>query len=115
MTAKTATITTRVAPYIKEEADAMFSRLGMNTSEAISIFLHQALNFGGLPFSVAERIPTPAFQAALDEVDAIFRGELPMPPSMSVDEFFAEMEAELKAEMEAEKNAGLETEAVNEV
>jgi DNA-damage-inducible protein J len=51
---KTATITTRVSPEIKESADALFSGLGLNTSEAISIFIHKALSYRGLPFDVCE-------------------------------------------------------------
>jgi DNA-damage-inducible protein J len=54
---KTATVTARVSPDVKASADALFSGLGLNTSEAISIFLHRALACRGLPFDVAENPP----------------------------------------------------------
>ena len=52
MTTKTATILTRTEPETKEAADKLFSRLGMTTLGAINVFLHQAIEERGMPFSV---------------------------------------------------------------
>ena len=50
MSAKTATILTRTEPQTKEAADAIFARLGLTTSGAINIFLHQSIETQGMPF-----------------------------------------------------------------
>jgi DNA-damage-inducible protein J len=64
---KTATINVRVAPEIKQEADRLFADLGMNTANAINIFLRQALRVGGIPFAVAQNIPNRETVAAIEE------------------------------------------------
>ena len=50
MTTKTATILVRTEPEIKQKADQIFARIGMTTSGATNIFLHQVVQDGGLPF-----------------------------------------------------------------
>ena len=55
--AKTETITVRVNPELKENAERIFSDLGLTSSQAINLFLHQVELLSGLPFSV--RLPTP--------------------------------------------------------
>jgi DNA-damage-inducible protein J len=52
---KTTSITTRISPEIKAKAEDITEKLGMNISEAISIFLAQLVAYRGLPFEV--RIP----------------------------------------------------------
>ena len=42
----------RIDDEIKANADALFVRLGMNMSTAITVFIHQALRHNGLPFEV---------------------------------------------------------------
>jgi DNA-damage-inducible protein J len=49
---KTMSITTRVSPEIKAQAEEITSKLGINVSEAISIFLAQLVIHKGLPFEV---------------------------------------------------------------
>ena len=44
----------RIDDKVKADADALFARLGMNMSTAVSIFLRQALNHRGLPFEIKE-------------------------------------------------------------
>ncbi|WP_022952247.1 type II toxin-antitoxin system RelB/DinJ family antitoxin [Leucothrix mucor] len=48
---KTATITTRVEPELKANADLILSQLGMTTAQAISMFLKQVELNRGLPFT----------------------------------------------------------------
>jgi len=50
--AKTATITTRVDPELKENIEEILSQLGMNTTQAINMFLKQLELRRGLPFDV---------------------------------------------------------------
>ena len=42
----------RIDSDIKKEATALFSRLGLDMSGAVNLFLHQCVLRGGLPFSV---------------------------------------------------------------
>ena len=44
----------RIDDEVKENADALFTRLGMNMSTAVTIFIHQALQQNGLPFEVKD-------------------------------------------------------------
>jgi addiction module antitoxin, RelB/DinJ family len=44
----------RIDDRVKADADALFARLGMNMSTAVSIFIYQALHHRGLPFEIKE-------------------------------------------------------------
>ncbi len=50
--AKTETVHTRVTGDIKEKADKIFHRLGLTTSQAITLFLTASVNKNGLPFEL---------------------------------------------------------------
>ena len=50
--AKTETVHTRVTGDIKEKADKIFHRLGLTTSQAITLFFFFFLNKYGLPFEL---------------------------------------------------------------
>ena len=69
---KTATITTRIEPDLKRDAEDVLQRLGVNTTDAITMFLSQVVLQRGLPFDV--RIPNKASRAAIAELEA-GRGE----------------------------------------
>ncbi|MES2997530.1 MAG: type II toxin-antitoxin system RelB/DinJ family antitoxin [Verrucomicrobiota bacterium] len=47
-----AVVRARVHPDLKEDAERVFETLGINTTEAIRMFLSQVRLRGGLPFSV---------------------------------------------------------------
>jgi DNA-damage-inducible protein J len=47
-----AQVSIRVNDQLKEQADNLFSRLGMSLSGAVNIFLTQSVRRGGLPFAV---------------------------------------------------------------
>ena len=51
--AKTETVHTRVTHEIKEQADNIFSKLGLTTSQAIMLFLTATVNNNGLPFELS--------------------------------------------------------------
>lgn len=51
-TNKTETITVRVRAPLKRKAKALFGRLGLTTSQSISLFLAKSVEENGLPFSV---------------------------------------------------------------
>ncbi len=72
--AKTETVHTRVTQDIKEQADYIFSRLGLTTSQAIMLFLTATVNHNGFPFELS--IPSKededlAFATAIATVDGV--------------------------------------------
>ena len=48
----TAPTQVRIDAGIKQEATALFARLGLDMSGAINLFLHQCVLRGGIPFSI---------------------------------------------------------------
>lgn len=65
---KTATVRARLEPALKNRAESVFHRLGLNSTQAITIFYRQVELRGGLPFDVA--IPTLATQRTFEATDA---------------------------------------------
>jgi DNA-damage-inducible protein J len=65
---KTATVRARLEPGLKSHAETVFHRLGLNATQAITIFYKQVELRDGLPFDVA--IPTPATRRTFDATDA---------------------------------------------
>ena len=49
---RTSSIYTRVEPEIKEQAEAILSKLGIPMSNAVNLFLHQIVLRGGIPFDL---------------------------------------------------------------
>lgn len=64
-TKKTAYIRTRVRPQIKKDAERVLDRLGISTTDAISVYLSQIALQGGLPFEV--KVPNEATRTALSQ------------------------------------------------
>jgi DNA-damage-inducible protein J len=60
---KTETIRARVEPELKQEAEAVLKALGLNASEAITIFYRQVALQRGLPFEV--KLPNEKTRAAI--------------------------------------------------
>ena len=50
---KTAVIRARIEPELKQNAEGIFGRLGVSTTQAIAIFYKQVVLRQGLPFNVA--------------------------------------------------------------
>jgi DNA-damage-inducible protein J len=71
--AKTATLSVRVDPKVKSDAETVYSRYGMSLGDAVNIFLHQSLNVGGLPFELRLDIPNAVTVAAMTEGDEIIQ------------------------------------------
>ncbi len=66
--AKTAMITTRIDPNLKNDAEKVLHKLGISTTEAINLFLSQVRLRKGLPFDV--RIPNKATLKAMKDAEA---------------------------------------------
>lgn len=63
---KTTMIHARIEPNLKQEAEAMLSSLGLNMTQAITLFLQQVRFQRGLPFEV--KLPNSATEAIMKEV-----------------------------------------------
>jgi DNA-damage-inducible protein J len=61
--AKTEMIRARVEPDLKREAEAVLKALGLNASEAITLFYRQVALRRGLPFEI--RLPNGTTRAAM--------------------------------------------------
>jgi DNA-damage-inducible protein J len=67
MAVKTEMIHARVDPKLKKSTEAIFSRIGLSTTEAIRLFLTQVELHRGLPFPVST--PNPETIKAMREVN----------------------------------------------
>lgn len=65
---KNAYINARVDKNLKAKAEKVLSRVGLSTSDAITMLLHQIVLRKGLPFEA--RIPNEETIAAMTELDA---------------------------------------------
>ena len=65
---RAAMIRARTEPDLKEKAEAIFGKLGLNATGAINLFYRQVLLHNGLPFEV--RIPNATTRKALADVKA---------------------------------------------
>lgn len=63
--AKTETIRARVEPELKQEAEAVLKALGLNASEAITMFYRQVALRRALPFEV--KLPNQTTRAAIHD------------------------------------------------
>ena len=51
---KTATFQMRINPEVKSRAEKVFQNCGMTLTDAINVFIQQAMNVGGMPFMVTQ-------------------------------------------------------------
>ncbi len=65
---KTATVRARLKPELKEKAEEILHRLGVNTTQAITMFYRQIEMNNGLPFNMV--IPNATTKATFKSTDA---------------------------------------------
>ena len=65
---KTATVRARIEPHLKEEAEKLFHKLGLTTTQAITLFYRQVKLRKGLPFDVV--IPNKTTLKTFENTDA---------------------------------------------
>jgi DNA-damage-inducible protein J len=85
---KTASLNVRLDSEIKKNAEAVYSLYGLSLAEAVTVFIHQSCNVGGLPFDLrpsranaeslsamieAERISRDPAVKGYRDMDALFR------------------------------------------
>ncbi len=87
------TMTIRMNKNVKQEAQKLFSALGMDMTTAINVFLRQAIRAQGLPFEVRLESPNEETLAAFEEGERMLRDPA-APRFSSVDALFDDLEAQ---------------------
>ena len=90
---KTETIRARISPELKHRAEGIFSTLGLNASQAITLFYRQVDLHHGLPFPLTLPVPPSHYpnaetRAAIDESE---RGE-GLTACKDADDFFQRLD-----------------------
>jgi DNA-damage-inducible protein J len=65
---KTSTVRARIKPNLKEKAEQVFRQLGLNPTQAITLFYRQVELRRGLPFDIA--FPTETTSKTFEDTDA---------------------------------------------
>ncbi len=84
-------MTIRMNKDIKQQAQRIFSDLGMDMTTAINVFLRQAIHYRGFPFDVRLEEPNDTTLAALAEGDRMIHDPNALRFS-SVEDLFAELD-----------------------
>jgi len=71
MASNTTNVSFRIDTEIKNQADTLFSQLGLNMTTAFNIFLRQSIREGSIPFSVTINTPNATTIAAMREAERI--------------------------------------------
>jgi len=70
---KTASLNIRLNPEVKKTAEAVYAHYGLSLAEAVTVFIHQSCNLGGLPFDLRPTVPNAVTLAAIEEVQEMKR------------------------------------------
>ena len=65
---KTATVRARLEPGLKEKAEGILQRLGLSTTQAITLYYRQIEMNNGLPFDVV--VPSDITKRTMDDTDS---------------------------------------------
>jgi DNA-damage-inducible protein J len=65
---KSAYITARIEPRLKAQAGRVLAKVGVSTTDAITMFMRQVVLHEGLPFEV--RVPNAESRKAIEELEA---------------------------------------------
>ncbi|MCL2494337.1 MAG: type II toxin-antitoxin system RelB/DinJ family antitoxin [Oscillospiraceae bacterium] len=95
---KTASLHIRVKPSVKKQAEELFSDYGLTVSDAVNMFLHQALLEYRIPFQPHQPRYNAETLAAIQETKDIIAGRVQTKTYSSYEEFEAEIMAEIAAE-----------------
>ncbi len=69
----TANINIRVDATLKQDAETLFSELGLNMSTAVTMFLKSAVRHDGIPFEIRRTRPNAEMRAALAEYEERYK------------------------------------------
>ena len=89
---KTTNLSIRIDKELKEQAESLFSELGMNMTTAFNVFVRQAVRQGKIPFEISLNQPNNETLAAMEEANIISKD--PSAKAYSdVDELFEELDS----------------------
>ena len=91
---KTTNLTIRMDKGLKEQAEQLFSELGMNMTTAFTVFVRQAVRQGKIPFEISLSVPNADTIAAMEEADRIS-----LDPNAKRYSSFEELVAEVRNEV----------------
>ena len=83
-------ITLKMDTELKEQAETLFSELGLSMTAAITVFMKQAVYEHGIPFRVCREVPNAETLEAIDDIE---NGRNIYGPFNSVDEFWEDLNA----------------------
>jgi len=92
--AKTANLNIRIDPETKLNAERLFSCFGITVTDAVTLFLHQSLLVGGLPFEVKQPRFNRETEAALQEARDIASGKIAGKGYRCAKELFTELDVQ---------------------
>ena len=90
MNGDTVNLSIRMDKKLKEQADSLFSELGMNMTTALNVFVRQSLRQGKIPFEITLNKPNAETLATIREIEEMRSGLIPK-QSMSVADFAGEI------------------------
>jgi len=90
MNGETVNLSIRMDKELKEQAENLFSELGMNMTTALNIFVRQSVRQGKIPFEISLHGQNTETLAALQEIADMKAGKIPK-HSMSVADFVKTM------------------------
>ena len=90
--AKTASLNIRINPETKVGAERLFASFGITVTDAVNMFLHQALMVGGLPFDLKQPRYNAETEAAMQEARDIISGKTKVKGYKSVSEMNADID-----------------------
>ena len=68
---RSAIMNLRIEPEIKAEAEELFACFGLTVTDAVNVFLRQALMRGGFPFEIVRHKPNAVTKAAIEEAEIL--------------------------------------------
>jgi len=78
---------------LKAQGEMLFEALGLSMSDAVSVFISQAVREGDIPFALTMRtahVPNAEILAAMQEIEDMRNGKFPKQPQ-SVENLFEEL------------------------
>ena len=70
---KSANLNIRLNPEVKKTAETVYAQYGLSLAEAVTVFIHQSCNIGGLPFDLRPSRPNAESLMAIAEANRISR------------------------------------------
>ena len=83
---------------LKTQAEELFARIGLSMNDAVKYFLRASLKYDYLPPGIEEANFNEETLAAMQEAEDIMSGKVQAKVYNSLEEFKAEIEAEIAAE-----------------